>query len=58
MEIRLEQTRPSKSNEEQPIVYYVGRQTQLGRKWIEGDWWRENQKGTTGDYAGSWALSY
>lgn len=59
MEIRLEQTYETHDkNKEIPICFFEGRQTKKEEDVIQGEWWRDKQKGTKGSYSGKWTFTF
>ena len=57
MEIAMAMTHHKhQKKEESPIYYFEGTQKEGDKCEIEGEWWVEGQKGTTGDYSGKWKL--
>ncbi len=59
MEIAMALTHSKhQKKEESPIYYFEGRQQKTSEPIVEGEWWVEGQKGTTGDYCGKWKLEF
>jgi hypothetical protein len=61
LEMRLEQTYEKgegNKKDDRPICLFAGRQSRVGEKLVQGEWWIENQRNTQGSHCGTWTFTY